>query len=188
MAVKTAGNITKGDYLLFRGSPCQVIKTEFMNPGKGSAINRVRMRNVTTGAVCDFTYKTSEVIETLNVDKKQMTYLYHDGNEVVFMDPVTYEQASVPISLLEDQIGFLTPNLLCWVLWYQGNAIGVLLPPHVNLKVTESPEATAGNRVNSPKKEVVTETGLKVQVPLFIKEGEFITVDTATGEYVSRAN
>jgi elongation factor P len=188
MAIKNAGNIAKGDYLLFRGSPCQVTKTEFMNPGKGSAINRIRMKNVTTGAVNDFTYKTSETVETLNVDKKQMTFLYHDSNEVIFMDPATYEQASVPLSLLEDQIGFLIPNLLCWVLWYQDKAIGVMLPPHVNLKVIESPDATAGNRVNSPKKEVTTETGLKVQAPIFIKEGEIITVDTTSGEYISRAN
>jgi elongation factor P len=74
------------------------------------------------------------------------------------------------------------------VLWYQDKAIGVMLPPHVNLKVIESPDATAGNRVNSPKKEVTTETGLKVQAPIFIKEGEIITVDTTSGEYISRAN
>lgn len=188
MAVKSAGNIAKGDYLSFRNAPCQVIKTEFMNPGKGSAINRVRMKNVTTGAVSDFTYKTSETVETLNVDKKQMTFLYRDGGEVVFMDPSTYEQASVPVSLLEDQIGFLIPNLLCWVLWYQEKAIGVLLPPHVNLKVVESPDATAGNRVNSPKKPVIVETGMEIQAPIFIKEGETIIVDTTSGEYISRAN
>lgn len=188
MAVKSAGNIIKGDYLLFHDSPCQVVKTEFMNPGKGSAINRVRLKNVTTGATSDFTYKTSETVETLNVDKKQMTFLYRDGADVVFMDPATYEQAGVPVSLVEDQLGFLIPNLLCWVLWYQEKAVGVMLPPHVNLKVSQSPDATAGNRVNSPKKPVIVETGIEIQAPIFIKEGETIIIDTTSGEYVSRAN
>ena len=77
---------------------------------------------------------------------------------------------------------------MCWVLWYHEKAIGVLLPPHVNLKVIESPNATAGNRVNSPKKPVIVETGVEIQAPIFIKEGEIITVDTVSGQYVSRAN
>ena len=104
MAVKSAGNIIKGDYLLFKDAPCQVTKTEFMNPVKGSAINRVRLKNVTTGATSDFTFKTSETVETLNVEKKQMTFLYRDGVDVFFMEPSTYEQASVPVSLVEDQL------------------------------------------------------------------------------------
>lgn len=188
MITKDAGSIEKGMYIMFRGAPHQVTKKEFMNPGKGSAIMRVRFRNVETGVVLDFTYKTSETIEIADVDKKPMQFLYRDGDNLVFMDPVTYDQVNVPVSLVEDQVGFLIPNLDCFVLWYEDKAIGVILPPHVNLKIVESPDAVAGNRVNAPKKTAKVETGIEVQVPLFIKEGETIIVDTTSGEYLSRAN
>ena len=107
---------------------------------------------------------------------------------MVFMDPRTYDQAVIPTSLLEDKLLYLIPDLVCWTLWLDDTAIGVILPPNIVLTVTESQEAVAGNRVNAPKKEVVTETGLKVQAPLFIKEGERIIVSTDDGSYVSRAN
>jgi len=183
-----AGNAAKGMYLMFKGAPNQVMKADFMAPGKGSPIMRVKFRNVQTGSVQDFTFKTNESIEEADVDKKEMQYLYRDGDEVVFMGPKTFEQASVPVSLVEDQVGFLIADMKCYVLWYGEKAIGVILPPHVSLKVVEAPDSVAGNRVNAPKKLVKLETGVEVQVPLFIKEGEMITLDTMTGEYLSRTN
>ena len=188
MSKISAGAITKGMYLLYRDAPHQVSKAEFMNPGKGSAIMRVKLKNVQTGAVTDFTYKTNETVEQPNIDKIEMQFLYNDGTNVVFMEPRTYDQAQVPVDLMEGQTGYLIPDLMCWVISYQNNPIGVLLPPHVTIKVTEAPDAIAGNRVNAPKKLAMTETGLEVQVPLFVKTGESIIVDTSTGEYVSRAN
>lgn len=188
MSQISAGSIEKKMYLLFKNVPHQVVKSEFLNPGKGSAVMKVRLRNVQTGATSDFTYRTNESVDQLDIDKKEMNFLYADEQDAVFMDPQSFEQVNVPLSLLEGQIGFLIPNLLCWIIRYQEKAIGVLLPPHVNLKVIESPDATAGNRVNAPKKTVKVETGIEVQAPLFIKEGETIVVDTSTGEYVSRAN
>lgn len=173
---------------MYKDAPHVVTKTEFMNPGKGSAIMRVRFRNVQTGGTGEFTYKTSEKVEELSLDKTEMQYLYHDSNEAVFMNQRTYEQVSVPANLMEGQLGFLIPDLMVWVIQFKGDAIGVILPPHVRLKVIESPDAVAGNRVNAPKKQVKLETGIEIQAPLFIKEGETIVVDTATGEYVSRAN
>jgi elongation factor P len=183
-----AGNATKGMYLMFKDAPNQVQKAEFMAPGKGSPIMRIKFKNVQTGSVQEFTYKTNESIEEADVDKKEMQYLYRDGDEVVFMDPKTFEQASVPVSLVENQVGFLIADMKCYVLWYAEKAIGVILPPHVSLKVIESPGSVAGNTVNAPKKLVKLETGVEVQVPLFIKEGEMITLDTTTGEYLSRTN
>lgn len=158
-----------------------------MNPGKGSAIMRTRLRNLQTGSVNEFTYKSNETVEILNVEKKEMQYLYHDDKEVMFMDPKTYEQVAVPADLMEDQVGFLIPDMLVWVMSYEGKALGVTLPPHVRLKVVETEDAIAGNRVNAPKKLAKVETGIEIQVPLFVKVGDVIEVDTASGEYVSRA-
>jgi elongation factor P len=186
MSTISAGNITKGGYIMFKGYPVLVVKTEFMSPGKGSPVMRVKFRNVQTGAAGEFTYKTSENIEVAEVEKKEMQFLYREGSDVVFMDPKTYDQASVPAVLLEGQLGYLIANLKCFVLWYKGEAIGVTLPVHVTLKVTESPDEIAGNRINAPKKQVKVETGILVAAPLFIKVGESIMIDTATGAYLSR--
>lgn len=186
MATINAGNIEKGSYIIFKGAPHMVTKAEFMSPGKGAAIMRVKLKSVKNAATTEFTYKTNEQIEVADVDKKEMEYLYRDGGELVFMNPKTYDQASVPLALIEDQFGYLTPNLKCWVLWYQGEAIGVGLPPNVTLKVTESPNEVVGNRINAPKKTVKLETGISAQVPIFIKTGEKVLIDTGTGEYLGR--
>lgn len=186
--VKNAGNLTKNDYIMFRDTPHVVLKHEFMNPGKGSAIMRAKLRNVKTGNVLDFTFKAAEMVDVLNIDKREMQYLYHDEREVAFMDPRTYDQVSVPAKLMEEQLGFLIPDMLCWVSWYGDEAIGVILPVQVKLKVVEAEPATGGNTVNAARKLVKLETGIELMAPLFVKEGDFVLVDTATGEYVSRAN
>lgn len=181
-----AGNITKGMYLIFKGKPHLVTKTEFMSPGKGSAVMRVKYRSIENGAALEFTYKTSEQVEVADVEKKEMEFLYRSGDDLTFMNPKTYDQAEVPMSLIENQVGYLIPNLKCWVLWYKDKAIGVGLPPNVTLKVVESPNEVAGNRINAPKKTVKLETGAEAQVPIFIKTGEKVMIDTTTGEYLGR--
>jgi len=185
MSNVNAGNITKGNYIIFKGAPVQVNKTEFMSPGKGSPVMRIKFKNIQTGSAGEYTYKTSEQVEIAEVSKKEMQYLYRDGNELVFMDPKSYNQASVPVALVE-KLGYLIPNLKCWVVWYKEKAIGVVLPSHVTMKVIESPNEVAGNRINAPKKTVKLETGVEAQVPLFIKVGESITLDTETDAYLSR--
>ena len=115
-----------------------------------------------------------------------MQFLYRDGDEVIFMDPRTFDQVPVPVEVLGDQAGYLMPDIKCWLLWYGDNVIGVTLPPHVEMKVIDAPEGVAGNTVNAPKKLVKLETGAEVLAPLFIKTGEKIIIDTSTGEYVSR--
>ncbi|HKC04720.1 MAG TPA: elongation factor P [Patescibacteria group bacterium] len=186
MITINAGNITKGMYLIFKDKPHLVTKTEFMSPGKGSAVMRVKYKSIENGSALEFTYKTSEQVEVADVEKKEMEFLYRAGDELTFMNPQTYDQAEVPMSLVEDQVGYLTPNLKCWVLWYKEKAIGVSLPPNVTLKVTESPDEVAGNRINAPKKTVKLETGATAQVPIFIKLGEKVMIDTTTGEYLGR--
>ncbi len=186
--LKDAGSLSKGMYLLFRGAPCLIAKCEFMNPGKGSAIMRLRLKNVESEAVNDFTYKTSDKVEIIDVEKKVMQFLYADSKEVFFMDPFTFEQISVRSSLLEGQVGYLLPNMECFVLLYLDRAIGVIVPPHVRLKVVETEDAVGGNTVSGAKKAVKLETGIEVMAPLFIKTGDTIMIDTLSGEYQSRVN
>lgn len=183
-----AGSISKGMFIMFRNNPCQVTKAEFYHPGKGSAVNRLKLRNLRTGSTVDFTYKTSEQVEYLEVNSQEMQYLYADADEAVFMNPRSYEQVSVPIKLLEGKLGYLTTDSKVYVQSFEGEALDVTLPPKVELRVEKSPDAVAGNRVNAPKKTVVMETGLEVQAPIFIKKDEVLVIDTTTGEYVSRAN
>lgn len=173
-------------YLIFKGKPHLVTKTEFMSPGKGSAVMRVRYKSVESGAALEFTYKTNEQVEVADVEKKEMEFLYRDGEDLVFMNSKTYEQANVPIDLIGESAQLIIPNLKCWVLWYQGEAIGVSLPPNVTLKVTEANDEVAGNTVNAPKKNVKVETGATVQVPIFIKVGDKVMIDTTTWEYLGR--
>lgn len=186
MITVNAGNITKGMYLIYKGKPHLVVKGEFMSPGKGATIMRVKFKSIETGSAAEFTYRTNEQVEVADVTKTEMEFLYRSGSELVFMNPVSFDQASVAVSLIEDQVGFLMPNMKCWVLWYKDEAIGVALPPNVTMKVVESPEGAAGNTINAPKKLVKVETGIEVMVPIFIKEGEKIIIDTVTGEYIGR--
>lgn len=187
MPTVKAGNLSKGMFILFRGQPCQVTKAEFYHPGKGAAVNRLKLKNLKTGSTTDFTYKTNEQVEYLDVSSTEMQFLYDDGSEMVFMDPRSFEQVGLPVSLFTDTKGYLTPDIKVYVQMYNGEPLDVSLPPKVTLKVVEAPDAVAGNRVNAPKKTVVMETGLEVQAPIFIKEGESLVIDTTTGEYVSRA-
>lgn len=186
MVSVNAGNIQKGMYLIYKGEPHLVTKADFMSPGKGAAIMRVKYKSVKSGAALDFTYKTNEQVEVADIEKKEMEFLYRDGSDLVFMNSKTFDQASVSISLVEDQVGYIIPNLKCWIMWYKGDAIGVGLPPNVTLKVIEAHDVVAGNTVNAPKKTVKLETGVEALVPIFIKTGEKVIIDTTSGEYLGR--
>lgn len=188
MAFVNGGNIRKGMYILFKNQPYLVTKTEFVSPGKGSAFTRTKLKNVKTNAVQEFTFKSTESIEELEVITREMQFSYIDGEEVYFMDPRTYEQVSVNAELMEGKVGFLTSDILMYIIFYNDQAIGVRFPNTVKLKVTYAEDATAGNRVNAPKKPVTVETGMTVHAPLFVKAGDTLIIDTETGEYLSRAN
>ena len=181
-----AGNIRKGMYLNFKNQPALVTKTDFMSPGKGSAFMRVRLKNVITGNTQEFTWKSSESVEELEMSSREMQFLYDDGSDVVFMQPHTYEQVSISRDLVEDKLDLLTAEISVYILFHDDKALGVSFPPKVSLKVTESEDAAAGNTVGQARKNATLETGLVVQVPLFIKVGETVIIDTETKSYVSR--
>lgn len=186
MITVNAGNIQKGMYLIFKGEPHFVTKADFMSPGKGAAVMRVKYKSLKNAAALEFTYKTNEQVEIADIEKKEMEFLYRDGTDLVFMNSKTFDQASIPLTIVEDKVGYIIPNLKCWVMFYKGDVIGVDLPPNVTLIVTESPDEVAGNRINAPKKTVKLETGLEAQVPIFIKTGEKVIIDTTSGEYLGR--
>ncbi|MBQ6154882.1 elongation factor P [bacterium] len=188
MATVNGGNLKKGMYIQFKNQPHQVTGTQFVSPGKGSAFTRAKLKNIFTGNTVEFTFKSNENVEVLDVNSRELTYSYHDNDVVAFMDMRTYEQFEVKRDLVGDDIYYLTPEVNVYVMFYDDQPIGVNLPPKVKLKVTEAPDAIKGDRVTAGKKPVTMETGLVVQAPIFIKTGETLLIDTSNGAYVSRAN
>lgn len=187
MSTMRANQLKSGVFVLYKGQPCAVVKCEFYFPGKGSAFARTRMKNVKTGNVYEYTFKSAEMVETVDVDTVELQYLYSDGDTYYFMNPQTYDQFEVEKALFEGKEKYLLPEMKMFVSFYEGKPIGVRFPLKVTVKVTEASDAVAGNTVNAPKKPVTIETGVEVMVPLFIKQGETIIIDTTTDEYVSRA-
>jgi len=188
MATVKAGNIKKGTYILYRNLPHYVVKTQFVSPGKGSAFTRVKMKDMRNGANVEFNFKSHDSVEELDVESREMQFLYEDGEDIVFMDPRSYEQVNVPAKLLDEKAKMLTTEMKIYVIFLHEKALGVSLPPKVKMKVAKAQEAIAGDRQNAGKKPVTMETGLIVQAPLFIKTGDTLLIDTETGAYVSRVN
>lgn len=188
MATIKAGNLKKGIFILFKNEPFEVTKAEFYAPGKGSAICRAKLKSLRTANTQEFTFKSNEDVEELDVMAKEMTFSYIDGDDVVFMDPRTFDMVNVSRSLLSNQVGYLIPELPMYLVFLDEKVIGVRFPQKVTLKIKHAEDAVAGDTINAPKKPATLETGITVHVPLFIKTGESIIVDTTTGEYVGRAN
>jgi elongation factor P len=189
MSTVKAGNIKKGTYILYNNAPQYVLKTQFVSPGKGSAFTRTKMRNVFTGAVLEFNFKSHDSIEEVEVESREVQFLYDDGEDIVFMDPRTYEQFTVSKTVVGEKAGYLVQgDMKIFLTFYQDKVIGISLPPKVKMVVKEALDAVAGDRQTAGKKAVTMETGLIVYAPLFIKTGETLLIDTETGEYVSRAN
>jgi elongation factor P len=155
-------------------------------PGKGQAVVRTRLRNVRTGAVLDRTFKSDEKVGLAILEKREMQYLYREGDSLVFMDTSTFEQVSVPVEVVGDAARYVTEGFAPVVSMYEGTPIGVELPAAVVLAVTRTDPGVKGDRVSGALKPATLETGLTVQVPLFVEEGDRVKVDTRTGEYLTR--
>jgi len=187
MTLIKANQLKTGMFVLYKDQPCAVVKCEFYFPGKGSAFARTKMKNVKTGNVYEYTFKSNDMVESVDIETTELQYLYQDGETFYFMNPRTFDQFEVPGKIFEGKEKYLLSEMKMFFNYYEGEAIGVRFPLKVTVKVSEAQEASAGNTVNAPKKPVIIETGVEVLVPLFVKEGEMIIVDTETGEYVSRA-
>ena len=187
MATISTADFYKGIFVVFKNEPHQVVEFQHVNPGKGSAFVRTRLKALKTGKVQEFTYKSGESVEELPVETHEMQYLYPEGDGFIFMDNFTYEQASVSKGLIGDFIKYLKANDTYQVLLHEGEAVGIRIPKKIRLMVTEADDGARGNTVSGGTKTVTVETGAKVTVPLFIKEGEMIAIDPGTGSYVERA-
>lgn len=186
MSSVSTNQFQKGMYIEFKGEPHQIVEFQHVNPGKGSAFVRTRVKSLKTGRVQEFTYKSGETVEQLDIFTTEMQYLYKEGENYCFMDNRTYEQMSISAAVLGNLTDFLKDNEIYQVLVYDGTAIGVRLPKKIRLKVVEAEDAARGNTVSGAMKPAKLETGVTVQVPLFVKEGDTIAVDPETRQYVER--
>lgn len=166
-----------------------VVEFQHINPGKGAAFVRSRQKNLQTGKVLEVTNKTSESVDIVEVEHRNMQYLFHDATGFTFMDKTSYEQVTMPDDEVGEQGKFLREGLDVHIATFDGRPVSLELPRKLTFKIIEAPDASAGNTVSGGNmfKEAVVEGGIKVMVPLFIKNGESIIVNTDTGEYVERA-
>ena len=164
-----------------------VVEFQHVKPGKGGAFVRTKLKNVRTGAQLERTYRADEKLEQAIIDKRDMQFLYRDGDSYVLMDTTTYEQMEVPPAALGDATKYLKETDAAILELYNDDIVGVDLPAAVELQVTETEPGVQGDRVSGARKPATLQTGLVVQVPLFVNPGEAIKVDTRTGEYLTRA-
>jgi elongation factor P len=183
-----AGAISKGTCLLVKDEPYVVVEREFVNPGKGSAFVRMKLKSLITGQVLKQVNKSQETLEDINVENREAQYLYADGEHFHFMDLETYEQFTIPIEGHEDKKYFMLEGEPVQLSFWDDKPIDILLPYKVPLTVTEAREGLKGDTVSGATKPVTVETGLVVKVPLFIKQGDKILVNSETREYVERVN
>jgi elongation factor P len=164
-----------------------VVEFQHVKPGKGGAFVRTKLKNVRTGAVLERTYRADEKLEQALIDKREMQFLYLDGNDYVFMDTSDYEQMHAPRSSLGASASYLKEGDSAVLQMFDGEIVGVDLPAAVELTVTETEPGVQGDRVSGARKPATLETGLQVQVPLFVNIGDKVKVDTRSGEYLTRA-
>jgi elongation factor P len=163
-----------------------VVEFQHVKPGKGGAFVRTKLKNVRTGAVIERTYRADEKLEQAIIDKREMQYLYRDGDQYVFMDNTTYDQTHVDPSSLVEASKFLKEGDSAVLQLYKDEIVGVDLPASVELTISQTDPGLQGDRVSGAKKPATLETGHVIQVPLFVNPGDKVKVDTRSGDYITR--
>ena len=186
MAQILAGDIRKGITFQYDGNVYVVVDFLHVKPGKGAAFVRTKIKNVMTGAVLEKTFNPTEKFELALIERKQMEYLYNDGDLYYFMDVETYEQLPLTKDIVGEAMNFVKENMECTVSSFNGSAFSVEAPNFVELLITFCEPGARGNSAQSTNKPATLETGYTLQVPMFVNEGDTIRVDTITGEYMSR--
>jgi len=179
-------DLRKGVTFEFDGNLYKVLEYSHHKPGRGNATIRTKLRNLRTGAVIERTFTSGERVPDIRLDHHIVQYLYSDGNLYHFMDTETYEQPVLNRSVLGEAVDFLKEGLEVKLTFFGEEPLDIELPTAVDLKVVEAEYAVKGDTATGATKSVVTETGLKVQVPLFVENGSTIRVDTRTGQYLTR--
>src|SRR5262245_10271009 len=164
-----------------------VVEFQHVKPGKGGAFVRTKLKNYRTGAVLDRTFRADEKVPLAVIDKRDMQFLYREADDYVFMDTETYDQLHVARAAVGDAVNYLKEGDGAVLPMYNGEVVGIDLPAAVDLLVTATEPGIQGDRVSGARKPATLETGLVVQVPLFVETGERVKVDTRSGEYLSRA-
>lgn len=188
MALVTTNDFKRGLTVIFQGQPHQMVDVEFVNPGKGSAFYRTRLKGLRTGRVVDFTFKSGESIEDYSVRNEDMQFLYAEGDEFFFMNQASFEQVSVSREVLGTPANFLREGETYELLVHEGEGLGIRPPKRAVVTVTEAEPAARGNTVQGVSKSVTVDTGATVMVPGFVKEGDRIAVNPETGDYIERVN
>ena len=181
-------DIRKGLKIQIDGVPYAIVEHQFVKPGKGQSFTRCRIKNLMTGNVIERTWKSGESVELADVETRKLSYSWDEGDSLVFMDTSTGDQVNLMKDKVGEEVRFLSEGLDCEVTIYNGNAIGIDLPPSVVLQITESEPGIKGDTASGATKPAKLSTGAVVNVPLFVKEGEWVKVDTRTGEYLERVN
>ena len=183
----TAGDFRNGATFDMDGNVFQIIEFQHVKPGKGAAFVRTKIRNVISGAVVEKTFNPTDKFPTAFIERKDMQYLYQDGDLYYFMDNETYENIPINGDKLGDAFKFVKENTDCKILSYKGSVFGVEPPTFIVLQVTKTEPGLKGDTATNTLKPATLETGAEIRIPLFINEGDMIKVDTRTGEYLERA-
>ena len=181
-------DIRKGLKIEIDGVPYHIVDHQFVKPGKGQSFTRAKVRNLTNGNVVERTWKSGESVELADVEDRKMTYSWEEGENLVFMDTNTGDQIYVAADKIGDERRFLAEGLEVNVTLYNGNAIGIDMPPNVIMQIVASEPGIKGDTASGASKPATLATGATVNVPLFIKEGEWIKIDTSSGQYLERVN
>ena len=183
----TAGDFRNGVTFEMEGKVYQVIEFQHVKPGKGAAFVRTKYRDVVTGAIREASFNPTAKFETVSVERRDLQYLYNDGELYYFMDTETYEQIPLEAAKLDDNFRFVKENMSCKILSYKGNVFSVEPPTFVELEVVDTEPGFKGDTATGTTKPATLETGAVIKVPIFINEGDVLRIDTRTGEYLERA-
>ena len=184
----TTNDLKNGMTLVLEGQLWNVVEFQHVKPGKGPAFVRTKLKHVLSGKVVEKTFNAGVKVEVAIVEKRDMQYLYHDGDSYVFMDSATYDQINIPESTVADAANYMLENAEAVVAIHEGNPLYVELPASVELTITYTEPGLQGDRSSGGTKPATVETGVEIQVPLFINQGERVKVDTRDGSYLGRAN
>lgn len=187
MASVVATNLKKGQCIKYQGETGLVLALDHRTPGKGNALVAATIRSFQSGKTKSIRFASSDKVEIVETDRQKLEFSYADPSGFNFMDLTTYETITLDKSLVEDSIDYLKEGLEIEVLFIEGNAVTVSIPATVELLVTESSEGIKGDTANNPTKPATLETGKVVQVPLFVKEGDILKINTEDGSYLGRA-
>lgn len=186
MSIIDSNEVRKGMKILYEGNPCIVTEAQFVKPGKGTAFTRAKLRDMITGRSIDNTWRSGERVETCSLEERPMEFLYQAGDEWHFMDQTNYEQIHLDSKGVGESAKWLIENLPVKMLFFDGRPISLDLPNFVELQIVECEPAVKGDTKTNAMKQAQLSTGATVMVPMFIDNGEWLRIDTRTGEYVER--